>query len=41
MNARFRDKENKSLNFLHTLNGSCLAVGENDSNYRKLSRSTW
>ena len=27
MNARFRDKENKSLNFLHTLNGSCLAVG--------------
>ncbi len=27
MNARFRDNENKSLNFLHTLNGSCLAVG--------------
>ena len=27
MNARFREKENKSLNFLHTLNGSCLAVG--------------
>ena len=27
MNARFRNKENKVLNFLHTLNGSCLAVG--------------
>ena len=27
MNARFRNKENKILNFLHTLNGSCLAVG--------------
>tara|TARA_B100001057_G_C22815450_1_gene937219 strand:+ start:615 stop:1898 length:1284 start_codon:yes stop_codon:yes gene_type:complete len=27
MNARFREKENKSLNYMHTLNGSCLAVG--------------
>ncbi len=27
MNARFRSKENKTLNFVHTLNGSCLAVG--------------
>ena len=27
MNARFRDNEKKSLNILHTLNGSCLAVG--------------
>jgi len=27
MNARFRNKENKALNFMHTLNGSCLAVG--------------
>ena len=27
MNARFRSKDNKILNFLHTLNGSCLAVG--------------
>ena len=27
MNARFRDKESKSINFMHTLNGSCLAVG--------------
>ena len=27
MNARFRSKNNKILNFLHTLNGSCLAVG--------------
>ncbi len=27
MNARFRSKDDKILNFLHTLNGSCLAVG--------------
>ncbi len=27
MNARFRDKETKQLSFVHTLNGSCLAVG--------------
>jgi seryl-tRNA synthetase len=27
MNARFRSKDKKIINFLHTLNGSCLAVG--------------
>ncbi len=27
MNARFRSKDTKSLNFVHTLNGSCLAIG--------------
>ena len=27
MNARFRSKETKILNFCHTLNGSCLAIG--------------
>ena len=27
MNARFRSKDTKSLNFIHTLNGSCLAIG--------------
>ncbi len=27
MNARFREKETKDIKFVHTLNGSCLAVG--------------
>ena len=27
MNSRFREKETKDIKFVHTLNGSCLAVG--------------
>ncbi len=27
MNARYREKLTKNINYLHTLNGSCLAVG--------------
>ena len=27
MNARFREKITKNINYVHTLNGSCLAVG--------------
>ena len=27
MNAKFKDKETNKINFLHTLNGSGLAIG--------------